>query len=162
MKRHRNSSLDLSSSGRALLSVAAAIMVLCGNLQSAVAKDIRLGGTNSAPGAPVQAPPTLAPNIVELPTIIAAIRKDDGGWHHVRIDAWLAPTDVATAQHMDEMKSSIVKRSKEALPGPHGFEVLQSAHDGNQAAKDVIHAAAERTIGRPWTGDVLIRNIMVY
>jgi hypothetical protein len=138
------------------------MVVLAGSFQPAVARDIRLGGTNNAPGAPVQPPPKLAPNIVELPTIIVAIRKDDGGWHHVRIDAWLAPKDSATAQDMDQRKASIVKKSKEALPGARGFDVLQSAHDGNQVAKDVIRAAAERTIGRPWSGDVLIHNIVVY
>ncbi len=142
--------------------VLAVVAVAAGSFQPAIAKDVRLGGTNNAPGAPVQPAPKLAPNIVELPTIIVAIRKDDGGWHHIRIDAWLAPKDVATAQDMDERKSSIVKKSKDALPGARGFNVLQSAHDGNQAAKEVIHNAAERTIGRPWNGDVLIRNIVIY
>jgi hypothetical protein len=145
-----------------LLSAATVIALLAGATQPAAAKDVRLGGTSSVPGAPVQPPPKLAPNIVELPTIVVAIRKDDGGWHHVRIDAWLAPKDIATAQDMDDRKASIVRKSKETLPGARGFDVLKSAHDGNQVAKDVIHTAAERSIGRPWTGDVLIRNMVVY
>lgn len=136
-------------------------LIMAGPFQPAHAKDIRLGGTNATPGAP-SPPVKLAPNIIELPAIIVAIRKEDGGWHHIRINAWLAPEDVSTARDMDEKKTAIVKRSKDAFPGARGFEALQSAQDGDQIAKDVIHAAAERTLGRAWTGDVLIRNILVY
>ena len=125
----------------------------------AFAREIHLGGTDTDKGAP---PPKLAPNIVELPTIIASIRKEDGGWRHIRIDAWLAPKDIGTARAMDDKKTSIVMRSRDAFPGKRGFETLQSARDGNQAAKEVIHSAAEKTLGRPWTGDVLIRNMLVY
>jgi hypothetical protein len=144
------------------MSTIMALVVASLPLQPAMARDVRLGGTDTTPEAPPPPPAKLAPNIVELPSIVVAIRKEDGGWHHIRIDAWLAPEDVSTAQDLDEKKSSIVKRSQEALPGARGFDVLRSAHEGNDAAKDVIHAAAERTLGRPWTGDVLIRNILVY
>ncbi|MDR3441066.1 hypothetical protein [Telmatospirillum sp.] len=123
------------------------------------AKDIRLGGTSASPTAP---PPKLAPNIIELPTIEVSIRKEDGGWRHIRIDAWLAPKQVAIARDMDGMKTSIVKHAREELPGNRGFDALRSAHEGNQVAKEVLHHAAERSLGHPWDGDVLIRNILVY
>jgi hypothetical protein len=143
-----------------LLSATIAIILLAGAIPSVSAREIHLGGTNAAPGAPP--PAKLAPNIVELPTIIAAIRREDGGWRHIRIDAWLAPQDIATARAMDDKKTSIVMRSQNTLPGKRGFDALKSAHDGNQVAKEVIHAAAAQTLGHPWTGDVLIRNILVY
>jgi hypothetical protein len=138
------------------------MMILASALQMADARDINLGGTKAAPGVTVPPPTKLPPNIVTLPTIVVAIRKEDGGWHHVRIDAWLAPQDTATARVMDDKKTSIVKVSETTLPGARGFSALQSAADGNLVAKDVIRAAAEQTIGRPWTGEVLIRNILVY
>lgn len=129
--------------------------------QPAFAKDIRLGGTNAAPDAPPP-PARLAPNIVELPIIVVALRKDDGGWHHIRINAWLAPKDVSTAHDMDDKKTAIVKKSREAFPGTTGFEALRSAENGDRIAKEIIHSAAEHALGHPWTGEVLIRNILVY
>ncbi|PKU23545.1 hypothetical protein [Telmatospirillum siberiense] len=148
--------------GQALLHVLALAVIIVLSFHPADAKDIRLGGTNASPAPPPPPPAKLAPNIIELPIIVIAIRKEDGGWHHIRINAWLAPKDVATAHDMDDKKTAIVRRSKDAFPGTRGFEALQSARDGDQIAKEVIHAAAEHTIGRPWTGDVLIRNILIY
>ncbi len=127
-------------------------------MPAAEARDIRLGGTNSQPGAP----PRLAPTIVELPTITLALRRDDGGWHHIQIDAWLASEDETTARELEDIKSAVVLRIKEDLPGPQGFEVLQSAKDGAVAAKEIIRGAAERSLGRSWPGDVLIRDMLVY
>jgi len=161
VKRHRKSFLSLALTGKILLFAAALAAVLAGTMQPVLAREIRLGGTN-APGGAVPPPVKLPPNVVELPTITVALRKEDGGWNHIRIDAWLAPKDVTTARDMYEKKSTIVERSQDALPGNRGFTTLKSAREGNQAAKDVIREAAEKTLGHPWTGDVLIRNMLVY
>lgn len=123
----------------------------------AEARDVRLGGSNGAEQAP-----KLPPNVVTLPIIIAAIPKGDGGWRHVRIDAWLAPSDVGTAEDMENLKASIVQKVRDGLPGPRGFDALKSPHEGPQVAKNMLHAAAESSLGHPWTGDVLIRSLMAY
>ncbi len=125
---------------------------------SAEAREIHLGGTNSQSGAPSKLPP----NIVELPSVVMLLRREDGGWRHIQIDAWLAPQDVPTAKDLDGMKTTVVQQIKEGLPGPRGFETLQSAREGSQAAKELIHAAAERSLGRAWSGEVLIRDMLVY
>jgi hypothetical protein len=123
----------------------------------AAAREVNLGGQR----APGEAAPQLPANIVELPPIIIAIRKTDGGWRHVRIDAWLAPKDTDTAESMDEMKSVITRSIQERIPKAD-FEALAAAHSGSALAKEVIHAAAEQGIGRSWSGDVLIRQLLVY
>jgi len=134
------------------------VLLLGGMVTPAAAREVRLGGSQSS----TQPAPKLAPNIIELPTIEISIRKEDGGWRHIRIDAWLAPKDVAIARDMDGMKTSIVKRAQEDLPGSRGFDVLKSAREGNEAAKEVLHLAAEQSLGHPWEGEVLIRNMLVY
>lgn len=144
--------------GTATFMVAVCVLVATA-AAPALARDINLGGTRIAPDHPTA---HLAPNIVELPTIEVSIRKDDGGWRHIKIDAWLAPKDLATAHTMDGMKTSIVKKAGEDLPGNRGFDVLKSAHEGNQAAKEVLHDAAAQSLGHPWEGEVLIRNLLVY
>jgi len=117
----------------------------------AAAKEIRLGGTDNS----------LPKNMVELPMIAVAIRTEDGGWKHIKINAWLAAKDVRTAKTMEGMKNSISAKVDRELPN-HDFAVLASAENGSNEAKKAIITAVEATIGRTYTGDVLIRNMLVY
>jgi hypothetical protein len=123
----------------------------------AAAREINLGGERSNG----QTAPKLPPNVVELPNIVVAIRKPDGGWRHVKIHAWLAPKDVDVAEAMDGRRTSIVHSIQEKIP-QQDFEMLTAAHSGSTLAKEVIHSAAEENIGRPWSGDVLISELLVY
>jgi hypothetical protein len=115
------------------------------------AKDIRLGGEDKS----------LPKNMVVLPTIAVAMRTDDGGWKHIKIDAWLAAKDQRTAKTMESMKNTIIAKADRELPN-HDWAVLASAKDGSDEAKRAIAIAVEATIGRAYTGDVLIRNMLVY
>jgi hypothetical protein len=124
----------------------------------AAAREVRLGGQEKSTSPDKT---DLPPNVVGLPTITLAIRREDGGWRHVTIDAWLVPKDVDTARSMDQMKSLIVRNLDKSLP-KRSFELLQSANDGSNEAKKAIHEAAEISLGHPWTGDVLIRSLLVY
>ncbi len=121
----------------------------------ATARDIRLGGQKSGQQE------ALPPNVVKLPMIDVAIRKDDGGWHHVRIDAWLAAEDDATAKKLDDLKTAISLKAKAGIP-KRPFESLRSAHEGSAVAKQVIAEATEQSLGHPWKGDVLIREMLAY
>jgi len=115
------------------------------------AKDIRLGGTDDK----------LPKTMVVLPTIAVAIRAEDGGWKHIKIDAWLQAKDVRTAKTMENMKNTIIAKADRELPN-HDFAILMSAENGSNEAKKAIAAAVEMTIGRAYTGEVLIRNMLVY
>lgn len=143
-----------------LVRTAAILALLAVMAQPVSARDIRLGGTNKGPEE--AEPSKLPPNIVELPVIVVALPKGDGGWRHIRINAWLAPADSHTARDMEDKKSSIVKKARADFPGPRGFDTLKSPHEGPEAAKDILHAAAERSLGHPWDGDVLIQSMVVY
>lgn len=136
------------------------LALLAATAQPVSARDIRLGGTRKGPDT--EEPMTLPPNIVELPVIVVALRKSDGGWRHIRINAWLAPSDTDTARDMEDKKTSIAKKARENFPGPRGFDTLKSPREGPEAAKDILRAAAERSLGHPWDGDVLIRSMVVY
>ena len=115
------------------------------------AKEIRLGGEDKS----------LPKNTVLLPTIAVAIRTEDGGWKHIKIDAWLQAKDVRTAKTMESMKNTIIAKVDRELPN-HDWAILSSAKDGSDEAKRAIASAVEMTIGRAYTGDVLIRNMLVY
>jgi hypothetical protein len=132
------------------LAVALAALLASGPL---AAKDIRLGGQKDADKLP--------PNMVALPTIAVAIRTDDGGWKHIKIDAWLAAKDVRTAKVMEGMKTNIIAKADRELPN-RDFTTLLSPELGSNEAKKAIQAAVEATLGRPYTGDILIRNMLVY
>jgi len=140
--RARTIILSLLSAGVALAVTAAPV----------AAKDIRLGGSTDE---------KLPKNIVQLPPIAVAIRTDDGGWKHIRIDAWLEAKDTRTAKTMENMKNTIIAKADRELPN-HDFAVLQSAELGSTEAKKAIVAAIEATIGREYKGDVLIRSMLVY
>ncbi len=121
----------------------------------AAARDVRLGGQTTGPNQ------VLPPDTVKLPTIDAAIRRDDGGWHHVTIDAWLAAGDPVTAKRLEELKTAIADKVKEVIP-EQPFEQLRSAHGGSTYAKKIISQATEQSLGHPWQGDVLIRELLAY
>jgi hypothetical protein len=138
------------------LGIAVCLLAILAVPQPAAAnREIRLGGSDKHQG---DKPPA---DIVALPTIHVAIRKPDGGWHHIQIDAWLAPNDKDLAGKMESVKTVIVRKATANFP-LKPFPSLVSAHDGSRLAKEVIHSAAARSIGREWQGDVLIRNIVVY
>lgn len=135
------------SHGRCLVLLLAALA-----LTPAAAKDIKLGG---------QAQENLAPNMIKLPTIAVVMRDDDGGWKHIKIDAWLAGTDVDNAKELDRLKNVIINKADREFPN-RNYETLQSPGQGSTEAKRVIHAAVEAGLGHEWKGDVLIRNMLVY
>jgi hypothetical protein len=114
------------------------------------AKDIKLGGGDR-----------VHPLVVELPTIAVAIRGDDGGWKHIKIDAWLQSKDIATAKKLEAVKNIIIAKADRELPN-HDFETLKSPQTGSREAKRAIHAAAEAGLGQKWDGEVLIHNMLVY
>ncbi len=126
-------------------------LLLAGLATSSVdAKDIKLGGEQKIPT-----------NMIVLPTITVAIRTDDGGWKHIQIDAWLAGTDAANARALEALKNTIIAKADREFPN-RDFETLQSAGQGSNEAKKVIHGAVEAGLGHEWKGDVLIRNMLVY
>ena len=118
----------------------------------AAAKDIRLGG---------QAQQKLAPNMIVLPTIAVVMRDEDGGWKHIKIDAWLAGTDIENAKELDRIKNIIMNKADREFPN-RNYETLQSPGQGSVEAKRVIHAAVEAGLGHEWKGDVLIHSMLVY
>ncbi|HMA48945.1 MAG TPA: hypothetical protein VKP60_04275 [Magnetospirillaceae bacterium] len=131
-----------------------AALLLIGLASSSIyAKDIKLGGE--------QKQGKLPPNMIVLPPIMVMIRGEDGGWKHIKIDAWLAGTDVDNAKRLDALKNTIRDKADRELPN-RNFEILQSAGQGSTEAKKVIHAAVEAGLGAEWKGDVLIRNMLVY
>jgi hypothetical protein len=130
----------------------AALLLTALTATPVAAKDIRLGG---------DATTKLAPNMIVLPTIAVAIRTDDGGWKHIKIDAWLAGTDPDNAKALESLKNTIIGKADREFPN-RNFETLQSAGQGSAEAKRVIHAAVEAGLGHEWKGDVLIRNMLVY
>lgn len=136
---------------RQLPGIAAALLLAALPLPPVYAKDIKLGGGQQK----------LPTNMIALPTIAVAIRGDDGGWKHIKIDAWLAGTDAENAKTLEALKNTIINRADRELPN-RNFEVLQSAVQGSAEAKRVIHAAVEAGLGHEWKGDVLIRNMLVY
>ncbi len=129
-----------------------ALLVTALTLSPVSAKDIKLGGEKKD-----KIPITM----IALPTIAVMIRTEDGGWKHIKIDAWLAGTDVENAQALERLKHTIITRADHELPN-RNYEVLQSPGRGSAEAKRVIHAAVEAGLGHEWNGDVLIHNMMVY
>lgn len=119
----------------------------------AVAKDIKLGGAAAAPKLPA--------NMIVLPTIAVVMRDEDGGWKHIKIDAWLAGTDVENAKELDKIKNIIMNKADREFPN-RNYETLQSPGQGSVEAKRVIHAAVEAGLGHEWKGDVLIHSMLVY
>lgn len=131
-----------------------ALILSCGLLAGPVeAKDIKLGGEQNEHKLPL--------NTIELPQIAVAIRTEDGGWRHIRISAWLAAKDASTARTIDRMKNSIVGKADRELPN-HSFDTLLSPELGSVEAKKAIRIAVEATLGHPYNGDILIRNLLVY
>jgi len=117
------------------------------------AKDIKLGGDQKLGKLP--------PNMIVLPPIMVVIRADDGGWKHIKIDAWLAGTDADNAKKLESLKNTIKDKADREFPN-RNFEILQSARQGSAEAKKVIHAAVEAGLGAEWKGDVLIKDMLVY
>jgi hypothetical protein len=117
------------------------------------AKDIKLGGDAKQGKLP--------PNMIVLPPIMVVIRAEDGGWKHIKIDAWLAGTDPDNAKKLDSLKNIIRDKADREFPN-RNFEILQSARQGSDEAKKVIHAAVEAGLGKEWKGDVLIKDMLVY
>jgi hypothetical protein len=120
---------------------------------SVYAKDIKLGGE--------QKQGKLPPTMIALPPIMVVIRTEDGGWKHIKIDAWLAGTDIDNAKRLDALKNTIRDKADREFPN-RNFELLQSPVQGSAEAKKVIHAAVEAGLGKEWKGDVLIKDMLVY
>ena len=121
-------------------------------LNPAAAKDIKLGGEQKD---------KLPTNMVVLPVIAVMIRTEDGGWKHIKIDAWLAGTDADNAKKLEGLKHLIITKADHELPY-RNYETLQSPGQGAIEAKRIIHAAVEAGLGHEWKGEVLIHNMMVY
>ncbi len=138
------------SSARRTLVLRAAILLGVVLTVPVEAKDIKLGGGDKAHSL-----------VVELPTIAVAIRADDGGWKHIKIDAWLQSKDVATAKKLEAVKNTIIAKADREFPN-HNFETLKSPQTGAQDAKRAIRAAAEASLGQKWDGEVLIHNMLIY
>jgi hypothetical protein len=117
------------------------------------AKDIKLGGEKKTE--------TLPPNVVAMPSIAVAIRTDDGGWKHIKIDCWLVSKDIRTSKAIEVLRNSIAGKADRELPN-HSFETLLSPELGSVEAKKAIRTAVEASLGREYTGEVLIRNMLVY
>ena len=131
-----------------------ATLLLIGVASSSVyAKDIKLGGEQKLGKLP--------PNMIALPPIMVMIRTEDGGWKHIKIDAWLAGTDIDNAKRLEALKNTIRDKADREFPN-RNFEILQSAAQGSNEAKKVIHAAVEAGLGKEWKGDVLIKDMLVY
>jgi hypothetical protein len=131
-------------------------LALAGGAASpAFAKTINLGG---------KADDKTKPQIryIELPRILVALPRDDGGWNHVQIDSYLAPADEETMLAMDGVRSSIARHASEDELPKIGYENLKKASFGSEFAKQAIRVAAERSLGRPWKGDVFIRSMLTY
>src|SRR5579859_1613100 len=135
------------SHGRFLILLLAALAAT-----PAAAKDIKLGG---------QAQQKLAPTMIVLPTIAVVMRDEEGGWKHIKIDAWLAGTDIENAKELDRIKNIIMNKADREFPN-RNYETLQSPGQGSVEAKRVIHAAVEAGLGHEWKGDVLIHSMLVY
>ena len=133
------------SHGRFLVLLLAAL-----SLTPVAAKDIKLGGAQK-----------LNPTMIQLPTIAVVMRDEDGGWKHIKIDAWLAGTDVENAKELDRIKNIIMSKADREFPN-RNYETLRSADQGSVEAKHVIHAAVEAGLGHEWKGDVLIHSMLVY
>lgn len=138
---------------RPISRIFAALLVFGLASSSVYAKDIKLGGD--------QKQGKLPPNMIVLPPIMVMIRTDDGGWKHIKINAWLAGTDVDNAKRLEALKTLIKDKADRELPN-RNFEILQSAAQGSTEAKKVIHAAVEAGLGKEWKGDVLIKDMLVY
>jgi len=118
----------------------------------ASAKEVNLGGQKTE---------KLPANVIALATIAVAMRRDDGGWNNIKIDAWLASKDPDTAQKLEVAKNAIIARVDRELPN-RPYETLQSPELGSVEAKKAIRRAVEAILGHAWNGEVLIHNMMVY
>ncbi len=135
------------------------LLALAGALPAgrAEAREIRLGGSSHTEEQK-------NPLIVVLPTLELALPRNDGngGWRHIRIDAYLTVSDPALGKELDGMKSSIVRHAvRETLPAT-GYDRLKEPYGGSEAAKRAIHIAAQRALGHPWDGAVDIRTFEAY
>lgn len=101
---------------------------------------------------------------IELPSIEAALPKgdDNGGWRHVRIDAYITPKDVLTGTQLEAVKSSIVKHAAEETLPAAGYDKLKSPYGGEEAAKKALRIATDRALGHPWEGEISIRTFLTY
>ncbi len=72
-----------------------------------------------------------------------------------------APRDLNELVILEQQKTVISGKAKEAFP-EESFEVLRAPREGSLLAKQTIRQAAEKALGHPWTGDVLIHNMLVY
>src|SRR6516165_463541 len=84
------------------------------SLTPAAAKDIKLGGQQK-----------LNPTMIVLPTIAVVMRDEEGGWKHIKIDAWLAGTDIENAKELDRIKNIIMNKADREFPN-RNYETLQS------------------------------------
>ncbi|HVI52723.1 MAG TPA: hypothetical protein VM661_16060 [Candidatus Sulfotelmatobacter sp.] len=141
-----------------LLSFILSLAVIPVCAPSAEAKTINLGGK-------AKDDKNKAYLIIELPSMnVSMPKKDDttGGWRHVRIDAYITPKDADTGMKLDGVKSSIVKHAVEETLPATGFDKLNTPYGGEEAAKKAIRIAAERALGHPFEGDILIRTFLSY
>ncbi len=148
-----NSSPKRTGTGRTALLAVLMGAIVFGAVDPAWARDIRVGGQSFTDKPP--------PNMIALPVISAAKQADDGRYQIVQIEAWLAPRDLHEVAILEDRKSAISMRAKQAFP-EQNFEVLMGSRDGSALAKKTIQQATESELGHPWTGDVLIKTMLVY
>lgn len=133
---------------------------------TANSRQINLGGHKGQAGedhlGPNELPFKLPANTVQLPTLSAPVLNvGENRWRVLHVDAYLAPKDSSTAKVMEAMKKIIAAQAVRELPG-NSFETMLSPYSGPKQARETIHAAAAKAIGRSWDGDVYIRSMTVY
>jgi len=129
-----------------------AAMLWQGELQ---AREIKLGG-----GQKADKPPPIHP--VELPPIMVALPKGDGGWRHIEIIAYLMAKDEQTCAQLDEMRTSIQRHAVDEDIPATGFDKLKTPYGGEEAAKKAIQKSTEKSLKRPFDGQVYLRKFLAY
>ena len=148
--------LSMATMSLSLLPTVALAAALCLASPALQARDINLGGHQEEPEKKEK-----PRHIVTLPTIELSLAREDGGWNHIRVDAWLTTRDDDTTEELDKMRSTIVRLTQDALP-ERDFQDYKAPRQGFRLVKQIIRQAADKSLGHPWKGEVMIKNMLAY